>query len=274
MPVTSPRKRIRPELVGAVACLAFAMSALGATIAQAEDAKLGKSFVENFDRLDQSRWYVSDGWTNGDHQNCDWSKNQVRITDGVLSLGFEKKAGKDRDYQCGEIQTKQRYGYGTFEARMKAAAGSGLNSAFFTYIGPVHKQPHDEIDFEVLGRNPARVEINQYVNGKSMGDKTRAPVTGGADQDFHDYAFVWEKDRIRWYVDGKQVGEVTDPAKLPSHPALIYASLWGTDTLTDWMGVFADPGGQVRAEVDRIAYTALGEACQFPESVACGVQSQ
>ena len=56
--------------------------------------------------------------------------------------------------------------------RMKAAAGSGLNTGFFTYIGPVHKQPHDEIDFEVLGKNPSKVQINQYVDGKSVGERS------------------------------------------------------------------------------------------------------
>ena len=34
---------------------------------------------------------------------------------------------------------------------------------------------------------------------------------------------------------------------------------------------FADPGGPVKAEVDRVAFTALGDKCQFPQSVACTV---
>ena len=63
--------------------------------------------------------------------------------------------------------------------------------------------------------------------------------------------------------------EATDPAKLPSHASKIYLSLWGSDTLKSWMGAFADPGAPVAAEIDRVAFTALGEACQFPESVVC-----
>ena len=44
----------------------------------------------------------------------------------MLRLGFEQAARpKDRDYVCGEIQTNKRFGYGTYEARMKAAAGPG-----------------------------------------------------------------------------------------------------------------------------------------------------
>jgi endo-1,3-1,4-beta-glycanase ExoK len=235
----------------------------------AEEPPSGKSFVEEFDGLDRKRWYVSDGWSNGDHQNCTWSKDQVKVSDGRLRLGFSRQKAKDRDYACGEVQTHKRFGYGAYEIRMRAAAGSGLNTGFFTYIGPVHKQPHDEIDFEVLGKDPSKVQINQYVDGKSVGEEKLVEVPGGADQAFNDYAFVWEKDRIRWYVNGELVGEATDPAKLPSHASKIYVSLWGSDTLKSWMGAFADPEAPVAAEIDRVAFTAAGETCQFPESIVC-----
>ena len=244
--------------------------AVAAAVAPAyAEQKAGKSFVENFDRLEKSRWYISDGWSNGDHQNCTWSAKQVSVSDGTLKLGFDKQTYKDRDHVCGEVQTNARFSYGTFEVRMKAAAGSGLNTGFFSFIGPVHKQPHDEIDFEVLGKDPSKVQVNQYVNAKSVGSAKLVDVTGGADKDFHDYAFVWEKDRIAWYVDGKLVDEATDPAKLPSHASKIYLSLWGSDILKSWMGPFADPQGPLAAEVERVAYTAPGDACQFPESIVC-----
>lgn len=243
--------------------------------AKAADAKskLGESFVENFDRLDSKRWYVADGWANGDYQNCTWSKDQAKVADGVLKLGFVKQTYKERDYVCGEVQTRKRFSYGAYEVRMKAVSGSGLNSAFFSYIGQVHKSPHDEIDFEVLGKDPSKVQVNQYVNGKSVGSAKLPEVPGGADADFHDYAFVWEKDRIRWYVDGKLVDEATDPAKLPSHASKIYLSLWGTETLTDWMGPFVDPGKPLAAEFDRVAFTAIGDECQFPESIVCTLKT-
>jgi endo-1,3-1,4-beta-glycanase ExoK len=248
----------------------LSLAALAATAAPAlAEQATGKSFVETFDRLDRVRWYVSDGWSNGDHQNCTWSAGQVSVSDGKLKLGFAEKDYKERAYVCGEVQTNQRFGYGAFEVRMKAVAGSGLNTGFFSYIGPVHKQPHDEIDFEVLGKDPSKVQVNQYVDGKSVGSAKLADVPGGADKGFHDYAFVWEKDRIAWYVDGVLVDEATDPAKLPSHSSKIYLSLWGSDILKSWMGPFADPQGPLAAEVERVAYTAPGDACQFPESIVC-----
>ncbi len=152
---------------------------------------------------------------------------------------------------------------------MKAATGPGLNSAFFTYIGPTDKKPHDEIDFEVLGKNTGQVQLNQYVSAKG-GNEKLVPVEGGADAGFNDYAFVWEPQRLRYYVNGKLVHEVTDATKIPQNAQKIFFSLWGTDTLKDWMGKFAYAGPS-QMVVDRFAFTALGDKCQFPESIACAL---
>jgi endo-1,3-1,4-beta-glycanase ExoK len=244
-----------------------ALGGFAALDAEAQEGTTGKSFVENFDKIDKGLWYISDGWNNGSHQNCTWSKKQVSVENGMLQLGFEQGRTGDRDYACGEIQTTKLYGYGTYEARVKAATGSGLNSAFFTYIGPTDKKPHDEIDFEVLGKNAAQVQVNQYVAAKG-GNEKLVPVTGGADSGFNDYAFTWEAGRLRYYLNGKLVQDVTDPTKIPSHAQKIFFSLWGTDTLRDWMGKFAYTQ-PARLQVDRIAFTAAGDKCQFPESIVC-----
>lgn len=232
-----------------------------------DDQPTGGSFVDNFERLDTSRWYVSDGWNNGPHQNCTWSRKQVGIKDGVLQLQFIQSKTGERNYACGEIQTTKRYGYGTYEARYRTATGSGLNSAFFTYIGPADKQPHDEIDFEVLGKNSGEVQVNQYIKAKG-GNEKLVPVGAKADDGFNDYAFVWEPGRLRYYLNGKLVQDVTDPSKIPDSQQKIFFSLWGTDTLKDWMGKFAYTK-PTSLEVDRFAYTAPGDKCQFPESIAC-----
>ena len=260
-------------LLAAVATFVAAPTAVRAEepSAGADPMQSAPSFVDNFSNFDRSRWFVSDGWNNGAHQNCTWSKDLVRLSDGALSLGFEKRKLKDREFACAEIQTKQRYGYGVYEARMKTGTGSGLNAAFFTYIGPQDKKPWDEIDFEVLTKDPSKVQVNSYIQGKPKNAKL-VDVEGGADKGFNDYGFVWEKSRLRWYVNGKLVNEVTNPEELPTNSQKIFFSLWGSEKLTNWMGAFADPGNKVTMEVKRVAFTALGEPCQFPESLACSIK--
>ncbi|MCT7377838.1 glycoside hydrolase family 16 protein [Chelativorans salis] len=230
----------------------------------------GTSFVEDFESMDSARWYVADGWANGEHQNCTWSKDQVEVSGGTLRLDFTKRETGDRAYACGEIQTKKRFGYGTYEARIKAAAGSGMNTAFFTYIGPVHDQPWDEIDFEFLGKDPSKVQLNQYISGKG-GNEKFVPVPGGANEDFNDYAFVWEEGRIRWFINGELVHEVSDPVLVPTHASKIYLSLWASDNMSSWLGSFEPPEGTLSAYFERVAFTAAGDDCQFPESVVCAL---
>ena len=91
--------------------LIAALAAAGPLAAQ--EGANGTSFVEEFDTLDKAIWYVSDGWNNGAHQNCTWSKDQVAVTGGKLELSFDAKKLGERDYACGEVQTKKRFGYGT-----------------------------------------------------------------------------------------------------------------------------------------------------------------
>jgi len=263
--MTTQIPHARKLCLSLMAVAAACVSALPASAQQTS----GTSFVDDFDKINHGFWYVSDGWNNGVHQNCTWSKNNVKVENGTLQLSFADGKSTDRNYLCGEVQTTKRYGYGTYEARIKAGTGSGLNSAFFTYIGPADKQKHDEIDFEVLGKNTGEVQVNQYVQAKG-GNEKLVPVGSKADEGFNDYAFIWEKDRLRYYLNGKLVQDVTDPSKIPSTPQKIFFSLWGSDTLSNWMGRF-DYTKPAFLSVDRVAFTALGDKCQFPESIACAL---
>ena len=246
-------------------------AALLAVAPPARAISAGEAFFEPFDRLDPARWYVSDGWTNGAHQNCLWSRQAVRIADGVLRLALIPGGGGGPDaaatgHLCGEVQTERRYGHGTYEARIRTSDVSGLNAAFFTYIGPVHGKPHDEIDVEILTRDPGTVEVNTFIGGQML-NGAKVPLDPPADAGFRNYAFEWSPAGIRWFVDGQEVHAATGP--LPSSAMKIYLSHWSTGTLTDWMGRFAVPEGPVAMEVDWVAFTPLGAGCQFPGSVLC-----
>jgi endo-1,3-1,4-beta-glycanase ExoK len=248
-----------------VAACALALLSTAATL-RAEDPA-GTAFRDDFDTLDRAVWYISDGWTNGPHQNCDWSERAVALADGLLRLSFLPAGdGGSSRHHCGEIQSTAVYHHGTYEARVRTATGSGLNAAFFTYIGPVHKAPHDEIDFEVLTRDTGRVSLNTFVDGTQQNGAT-VPVDPPTDQAFHVFSFTWAPDSIRWFIDGKEVHRAE--TNLPVTPQKIFFSLWGSDTLTDWMGPFTPPDGPVTMEVDWVAFTPLGAPCPFPESVLC-----
>ena len=222
------------------------------------------SFFDGFDRFDSSRWYVSDGWSNGSWMNCTWSRDAVRVADGVLRLGLRAEAD---GLICGEIQTRATFGYGTYEIAVRSGRGSGINAAFFTYIGPVHNRSHEEIDIELLLRDPNRVTFNTWSDGhEAQGGSARIwPLQAG---EFRRLAFHWTPDSITWYVNDRIVHRAEAP--LPDAGQKIYASLWSSDTLTAWMGPFDASALPMEFQIDYIAFTELGHGCQFPQSILCG----
>lgn len=256
--------------------LSIAACALALTVSPtlAQDA----AFFDNFDSLDSARWYVSDGWSNGAFQNCTWSSDQVKVEGGMLKIGFAPTPKGDRRFRCGEIQTKTAYGYGTYEARLKTPAGSGLNAAFFTYIGKQQGKPHDEIDFEILLRDTGKVDTTTFVNGVSgdgkIGSGQSHALPHASDSDFVTFAFTWEPERLRYYIDGELVRTMDDPKTIPTNPQRVFFSLWGTDTLTDWMGKFAPVQAPIAMEVDWVGFTPLGQSCAFPASILCNEDVQ
>ena len=236
----------------------------------AGSAWAAEGFVDTFDTFDRERWYVSDGWTNGDHQNCEWSRGEFAVTGGRARLTFAARKTESRAHACAEIQTRKRFGHGTYEARLRTPAGSGLNAAFFTYIGPPADVPHDEIDFEFLLKDTSLLQLNAHVAGVG-GNEHMVDLSAPADGAFHDYAFVWEPERIAFFVDGRLVHTIDDPAKVPTRAAKIFFSLWGTDTLTAWMGPFRSPERPLVMEIERVSFTPLGETCP-PDASVCGAR--
>ena len=109
--------------------------------------------------------------------------------------------------------------------------------------------------------------MNTYVDGEPMHGAVH-PMPQPANEQFHTYAFKWEPDRLSWFVDGTLI-HMIEGVQLPQTEQKIYFSLWGSETLTDWMGPFIHPNRPKRMDIDWVAFTALGEDCRFPASLLC-----
>ncbi len=228
----------------------------------------GPSFHDPFDRIDRKRWYISDGWTNGNYQACTWLRENLSSSGGILRLILRRAPNQHRSHGCAEIRTHAAHGYGTYEARIRSAAGSGLNTAMFTYSGPPMTKVHDEIDFEFLGKDPQRVQLNYYVAAQG-GNEQRVGIGTDLSAGFNTYAFEWLPGSMRWFINGKLVRSRSG-ASLPSVPGQYFFSLWaGAPSLDGWLGRFDPAAGPVSAEIDWAAYTRPEERCRFAESVTC-----
>ena len=220
------------------------------------------AFVDRVSTDDKAFWRKSHNWANGWTKNdTGWLAEHASVEDGRLVLRLSDTRAAGRPYASGEYQSRAFFGYGRFEARIKAAAAPGVVTGFFTYTGPsFNGDPHHEIDFEFLGKAPRQVQVNYFTDGVG-GKETMIDLGFDASEDFHLYAFEWRPDSIRWFVDGRLVHEETGTrGPLPSAPGKIFLHLWAGKNLDRWLGRFAYPGHPLTAEVDCVAFQPLGSA--------------
>ena len=241
----------------AVSLLAALVTATAATAADAPP------FIDKFPTApDPSRWLVSDGWSNGDWQVNDWRRSQIIANGSGLVISLDKNPASKNGYSSGEFQSRSAYRYGYFEVRMRAAAGPGIVTGFFTYIGPPQGQPWNVVDVEILGKDTHVVSLTYHVGNQQHATLVKAPFDL-AEAD-HVYGFDWQPQFIRWYIDGHLVHEDTgDKLPLPTEPQKVFFDLWGAN-IPEWTGKFVWPGRPIRTQVRCIAV-----APRFTGAVLC-----
>ena len=217
---------------------------------------------------------ASNGWCNGNPFNVTWRKNNVTFENGKMQLIIDNdEIPKDGiPYSGGEFRSKDFYGYGRYEVSMKAIKNDGVVSSFFTYTGPSDGNPWDEIDVEILGKDTTKVQFNYYKNGRG-GHEFMYDLGFDSSEDFHTYAFEWDKHSIRWFVDGEEVHsvegeEVTDPKpddkfqvdkKIPETPSKIMMNAWCGTGVDGWLKAFTDNALPLTAEYEWLSFTPFDE---------------
>jgi beta-glucanase (GH16 family) len=213
------------------------------------------AFDDPLDALVASRWAFSDGWANPAPFDCGWLADHGVFDGGQLVLSLDATPASGHPYASAELRSKARVGYGRVEARLKPAAREGVVTSFITYSGPEEETAHDEIDFEFLGKDPTKVQLNYFAGGVG-GHEQLVDLGFDASAGFHDYAFDWGPDGITWYADGRAIHAVTAAdGPLPSVAGKIMANLWPATGADEWAGTFTAPATPVTAAYERIAFT-------------------
>ncbi len=237
--------------------VAIAMAAMFAAPA----AMASGAFAERFDGgRDAVHWRISKYVNPKAWLDTRWDVDHVTPGEEGLALTLtpDDDSGSGKSFVSGEISWRPPTHYGRYEVVMRAASGEGLTSAFFTYTGANSRDPHDEIDFEFLGRDTTRVWLNYYVDGQP---KLGQHIELGFDaaEDFHHYAFEWTPETIRWYADDRLLFEITPDGSPPETPGRIYLSLWaGHPGLKNWLGVAA-PDTKAQTVIRCVAFSPLGD---------------
>lgn len=200
---------------------------------------------EGFDYYNSSLWEKADGWSNGGMFNCTWRANNCNVSNGVLELSITRDNGS-KPYAGGEYRSRNNYGYGLYQVRMKPAKNPGIVSSFFIYNG----SPWDEIDIEFLGKDTTKVQFNYFTNG--VGNHEYVYNLGfDASASYHTYGFNWQPNYIAWLVDGKEVYRAY--SNIPSHPGKIMMNIWPGIGVDSWLGAY-NGVTPLRAYYDWVSY--------------------
>jgi len=201
----------------------------------------GGAFLMDFrKRIDPGVRYLAEYEMDEDWIKIAYRERNIRFDQEGMTLTLARSSGK-LPFSGSEFQRNGVYGYGRYEAVLKASEAGGAVASFFTYTGPPFGDPHEEIDFEFLGRAPRHVYLNYFHNGEK--DQVEVPLWFDTAQADHLYAFEWSPDAIRWYVDGVKVREVTAKTSrvgIPTTSSRVMVNLWaGAGPSAQWTGEVA-----------------------------------
>ncbi|GAA5995078.1 hypothetical protein JCM5350_003996 [Sporobolomyces pararoseus] len=156
-------------------------------------------------------------------ENIDW-------VDGALRMIVKGQSGNG-DISSSEFATTDSFLYGSVTTRLKASDVAGVCHGIFWYTND-----NLEIDIELLTSyyteglgdavKPGLQLTNQaLVQGESSSNVV-VPYGFDPTADFHDYTIDWSKGASTFYVDGKEVGKLTE--NVPSEPLKFMWNSWSS----------------------------------------------
>jgi beta-glucanase (GH16 family) len=250
-------------------------------------------FEEHFssDRLDPTKWFVMEknwgGQLGSDDYNGGVVAENVRMEDGVLKLGAKgntydgpvRGIGRDGTRRSdgrrvgAAIVTRQYFGPGRFEARVRIIGRLGVCSAFWTFHYRESAEGqilNHEIDVELPGRSSefGRPDFEHALFNSWVGEKTSertalfVPLDKTlADGEFHIIRFDWHtgspnsQPRIDFFLDGHLKATIT--THVPFVSGRVHLGTWfpkgwaGTpdfdqdEMLVDWIRIEPFEGQKV-----------------------------
>jgi beta-glucanase (GH16 family) len=128
------------------------------------------------------------------------------VKNGTLMIIGRKEKYENADYTSSSIVTDGKFSWtlGKVEARMKLPSGQGMWPAFWMLGQNIHT-----VGWPKCGE----IDIMEHINSENIAygtlhwDKDNEHVSSGGKTQcdiskFHDYAIEWDKDSIRFMVDG------------------------------------------------------------------------
>jgi hypothetical protein len=182
-------------------------------LGQKENGNWVLTFDDEFNgaELDLSRWTPHDP---REQQSKSFAPEAVAVSGGQLHIAVP-----------GVVSTFGTFSqtYGRFEIRCRVRAGRGLRPRLLLLPVPPGPLPKIEV-FETTGSSPSKVFFaNRWgteQTERSFGDSLIAPDLSIG---FHTLSIEWDRDRITWFIDGKEKFKSVDG--VPRQPMYLLLDL-------------------------------------------------
>ncbi len=240
-----------------IACPVQPAAPFAATLASA-------IWSEEFESLDLTRWEVQ--LYTFPANGCNMLESHATVAGSRLVLRVDRntEARLPKAFNGGEVGSAKFFNYGLFVVRMKAARARGGVSAFFLMNQWQPKDwEHREIDIEFIGNNPRAVQLttHDFQNGGRNWKHASSTLALGFDAtaDFHEYAILWAKDRVDWFVDRRAICHET--RYVPPEPLQMRMNVYMGDVrepgVAQWLGAVDVATLPAAAEYEWIRYFPL-----------------
>ncbi len=186
-----------------------------------------------------------------------WATRRVTML-GALGWALLAAApAAAKPYKAAELITQETFRYGAFEARIRAAEGSGMITAFFLWKdgSELAGTEWQEQDFEIFGKD-GRYQSQVMTPGNPRTEHARnRGLPTRAWENYYTFRMEWTPDYLAFYVDGRLVRTETDRQEYSklldtarAEPMQLRLSLWAGDS--GWSGAFDEEAVPAAAFVD------------------------
>ncbi|MFU2325562.1 family 16 glycosylhydrolase [Pseudomonas sp. NFX98] len=227
------------------------------------NTKLSDDF--NGTTLDRERWHVNNAIGNESlgRKPALFTPNNASVNNGNLNIVFRKETLPQKyvqlgfkDYTSAMVRTNERGLYGYYEARAKPMNSAGSSAFWLAWTGM--EDNATEIDIFEIGGKTKNAALDRSYNMNAHLWATPQSTEHIADgsiwispwrlaDDFHIYGFDWQRDTLRWYVDGVLVRESRN-----LHFFFPMQVIFDSEAMWKWFGVVDDADLPSTFEVDYV----------------------
>ncbi|NJD51861.1 MAG: glycoside hydrolase family 16 protein [Candidatus Methanoperedens sp.] len=186
-----------------------------------------------------SDWMVYEGNQSGAASDTLFHSSMVKVSNGQLHLGIAMNPSSGRKYIGGGVDNinsvVDKMEQGRWEIRAKMPPGFGTDGYFGLY-GSAGEWPPEIVIAETIGKRPTKsylIQVYENVSNIPIYDVTEV-IQSNPDwtQGFNVYAFEWDGDQLKWYINGKL--KKTSQQRYTTIKMKFSAGAWSGICGSDW----------------------------------------